>query len=172
MRRKTLGPGLKDEVTRQARFGMLSFVARFALFLLLGFGLLLAPWTQPAMEWSTAGLVDLCAGLVRLFGGHAAAHANILLDPAAGFSIKVNDTCNGSNVTLMLWAAILAFRAPRLQKLTGLAAGTLAIHTLNAVRIISLFYLSEYDSAWFDFAHLYVWEWAQGVRGLDAAIKT
>jgi exosortase H (IPTLxxWG-CTERM-specific) len=61
-------------------------------------------------------------------------------------------------VTLMLWAAMLAFPSPWIQKLKGLAAGTVAIHLLNLVRIISLFYLGQYNTGWFDFAHLYIWE--------------
>jgi exosortase H (IPTLxxWG-CTERM-specific) len=83
---------------------------------------------------------------------------NMLLNPATGFSIEVQDTCNASNVTLLLWAAILSFPAPWIQKGKGLLAGTVAIHLLNLVRIISLFYLGQYDQRWFEFAHLYVWE--------------
>jgi len=33
-----------------------------------------------------------------------------------------------------------------------------AIHLLNLVRVISLFFLGQYNAGWFEFAHLYVWE--------------
>jgi exosortase H (IPTLxxWG-CTERM-specific) len=134
------------------------FIGVFLLCLLLGFGLLLAPFLRPVMERGTAGMVTLCALLVRFFGGHAAAHQSILLNPANGFSVEVKDTCNASNVIVMLWAAILAFPAPWLAKGKGLAAGTLAVQGLNLIRIITLFYLGQYNTDWFNFAHLYVWE--------------
>ena len=37
---------------------------------------------------------------------------DVLKNPANGYSIQVEDTCNGSNVTILLWAAILAFPRP------------------------------------------------------------
>lgn len=137
---------------------MLRFVAGFLLCLLLGFGLLEAPFAQPALNRGTTTLVELSAGLVRLCGGHAAARADVLVNPASGFSIEVKNPCNASNVTLLLWAAILSFPAPWIRKGQGLLAGTAVIHALNLLRIVSLFYLGQYNMGWFDFAHLYVWE--------------
>jgi len=49
-------------------------------------------------------------------------------------------------------------RRPGLQKGKGLLAGTATIYVINFLRIISLFYLGQYDVRWFEFAHLYVWE--------------
>lgn len=137
---------------------MARFLIVFVLCLAAGFGLLLAPFSQPAMERGTAGLVTVCGGLVHFFGGSVVARQQTLTNPASGFSIEVKDTCNASNVTLLLWAAILAFPAPWIQKGKGLLLGTVAIHLLNLVRIVSLFYLGQYNMQWFDFAHLYVWE--------------
>jgi exosortase H (IPTLxxWG-CTERM-specific) len=134
------------------------FIASLSLGLLLGIGLLLAPITQPGVEWATAQLAHVCAGLVRLAGGQAEARNNILTNPANGFSIEIKDVCNGSNVTLLLWVAILSFPAPWLQKAKGLVAGTAALHTINLLRLLSLFYLGQHNPGWFEFAHLYVWE--------------
>ena len=136
----------------------MKFVACFLLCLLAGFGLLAAPFMQPALNRGTAKLVQLCAGLVQVFGGHAAARGDVLLNPQSGYSIVVENPCNASNVTLLLWAAILSFPAPWIQKAKGLLVGTVAIHLLNLVRVISLFFLGQYNAGWFDFAHLYVWE--------------
>ena len=141
-----------------ARVRMTRFLVLFPTFLLAGFGLLFAPFMRLAIDRGTAWLVQGSALLVRLCGGQAAAQADFLLNPANGFSIRVMDTCNASNVTVLLWAAILAFPAPWLAKGKGLAGGTLAIHGLNLLRIISLFYLGQADAKWFEIAHLYVWE--------------
>jgi len=79
-------------------------------------------------------------------------------DPAGHFAVQMAYGCNGAHVTILLWAAVLAFPASWRQKAKGLAAGTVAIHAVNLVRFISLFYVGLYDRAWFDFAHLYLWE--------------
>jgi exosortase/archaeosortase family protein len=84
-------------------------------------------------------------------------------------------------VTILLWAAMLTYPSGWLHRLKGLALGTLALHAVNLVRIISLFYLEQYNRQWFDFAHFYLWEslivldtlvifwvWAAFVRGRRA----
>jgi exosortase H (IPTLxxWG-CTERM-specific) len=134
------------------RSSMTRFVVLFPVWLLAGFGLLFAPFTQPVVNRGTASL------LVRLFGGHASAQSSVLRNPASGFSISVMNTCNASNVTVLLWAAILAFPAPWTAKSKGLATGTAALHVLNLLRVISLFYLGQISQKWFEIAHLYVWE--------------
>jgi exosortase H (IPTLxxWG-CTERM-specific) len=53
---------------------------------------------------------------------------------------------------------MLAFPAPWKNRLIGLAAGVVAVQALNVVRVISLFYLGQWNLAVFEFAHLYVWQ--------------
>ena len=64
-----------------------------------------------------------------------------ILRSPGGFGVEMRDGCNGINVTILLWAAILAFPAPWKLKAYGLAVGTLAIQLLNLARFISLFYI-------------------------------
>lgn len=137
---------------------LVRFMWIFPLCLLVGFGLLLAPFMQPVMDRSTNFLVSVTAAAIRLFGGHAVAQTNFLRNPISGFAIEVKDTCNASNVTILLWAAILAFPAPLLEKLKGATVATLLLHFVNLLRIVSLYYLGQFDNAWFEFAHVYVWE--------------
>jgi exosortase/archaeosortase family protein len=42
-----------------------------------------------------------------------------------------------------------------------------AIQVLNLARIVSLFYLGQWDMKWFEWAHLYLW---QALIMLDALI--
>lgn len=142
------------------RARMRRFLIVFPVCLAAGFALLLAPFSQPAVTALTAVIVATCAKLVWLCGGHAAAMGSVLRNPATGFSIQVEDTCNASNVTVLLWAAMLAFPAPWRQKLEGLALGTLALHGVNLFRIASLFYIGQHSPGMFEFTHLYVWEGA------------
>ena len=141
-----------------ARGPMLRFLFLFPVCLLLGFGLLLAPFSAPASNAFTTGLASFCAAIIRLFGGQALAYGNLLRHPLNGFGISIEYGCNGANVTVLLWAAMLTFPATWTQKAKGLAAGTLAIHGMNVVRLISLYYLGQYNQGWFEFAHLYLWE--------------
>ena len=60
--------------------------------------------------------------------------------------------CNGVNVVILLWAAILAYPANLKWKLTGLAGGLAAIQILNLFRLISLYYLGQYSPPLFEFA--------------------
>jgi exosortase H (IPTLxxWG-CTERM-specific) len=137
---------------------MLRFLVLFPVFLAVGFCALLIPSLHPAITSFTRGLVAISAIAIRLFGGNATAQQVVLQNPSNGFAMEVLDVCNGDDVTILLWAAILAYPASWWQKAKGLLAGTVAIHVINFLRIISLFYLGQYNRQWFEFAHLYVWE--------------
>ena len=137
---------------------MLRFLVLFPIFLAAGFCALLIPFLHPAVTAFTRGLVEISAIVIRLFGGHATAQQVILQNPLNGFAMEVLDGCNGDDVAVLLWAAILAYPASWRQKGKGLVFGTATIYVINFLRIISLFYLGQYDRQWFDFAHLYVWE--------------
>ena len=134
------------------------FLLVFGISLAVLFGLLLAPASAPAVDRFTRGLVTVSATLIRFFGGHAIADGDLLRNPFNRFAIQMAYGCNGAHVTILLWAAVLAFPATWTQKAKGLIAGTAAIHVVNLIRFISLFYVGEYNRAWFDFAHLYLWE--------------
>jgi exosortase H (IPTLxxWG-CTERM-specific) len=141
-----------------ARSLMTRFVILFLVGLLGGFGMLFTPVFRPVIDRWTAVLVDVSAFVVRLLGGQGVAQSDLLRNPASGFTIRVLDTCNASNVTVLLWAAILAFPAGWKAKGKGLSLGTAAIHLVNLLRIVSLFYIGQISDKWFEIAHLYLWE--------------
>lgn len=134
------------------------FVALFALFFLLGFGVLLAPFVQPAVLAFSRGLVSASGAIIRICGGKVLVEGPILRSETNGFAVEMKDGCNGANVTILLWAAVLAFPSSMLWKAKGLAAGTIAIQAINFVRFISLFYLGQFNMTLFDLAHAYLWE--------------
>ncbi len=147
-----------EEASAPPKNRMLRFLLLFPIFLAVGFCGLLIPFLHPAVTGFTRGLVEISAMVIRLFGGSATAHQVVLQNPANGFAMEVIDGCNGDDVAVLLWAAILAYPASWKQKGTGLLAGTATIYVINFLRIISLFYLGQYNRQWFEFAHLYVWE--------------
>jgi exosortase H (IPTLxxWG-CTERM-specific) len=130
----------------------------FPALVLAGFELLLAPRSQNMMR-AFAGVIVKAAGmLIHLFRGQAIASGDILMSPLNGFQIQVVSGCNAVNVTILLWAAMLVYPASWTQRLKGVVLGSFAIHGLNLLRVISLFYLGQYNAALFDFAHFYLWE--------------
>jgi exosortase H (IPTLxxWG-CTERM-specific) len=135
----------------------LRFVLIFACSLLIGFGVLITPQVQSVDGKFSRALVSVSQGLIRMCGGHVARDGAILRAPG-GFAVEMRDGCNAVNVTILLCAAILAFPASWRMKAAGLLAGIAIIQVVNIIRFITLFYLGQYSTTWFDFAHAYLWE--------------
>ncbi|MGA2115650.1 MAG: exosortase H [Bryobacteraceae bacterium] len=149
-------PAPASRVRRKAARPAL-FAVLFGLFFLAGIGLVLLPPVQFLDGHFSRILVSVSRGLIAICGGAAKAEGAILRAPG-GFAVEMKDGCNGVNVTILLWSAVLAFPAPWRLKALGLLAGSLAIQILNVVRFISLFYIGQYSTNWFEFAHGYLWE--------------
>ena len=146
---------------------MARFAATFVLVLALLFGFELTPPGQAIVEPWTSQVAAASAAVVRVFDGSAMAQGKTLYDPRSGFGVTIEAGCNGVEAMLVLLAGILAYPAPWRARLAGLAVGTVAIQALNLVRIVSLFYLGQWNYAWFEWAHLYVW---QALIMLDALV--
>jgi len=95
---------------------------------------------------------------VALVDSSAEAIGKVLRSTSNGFAVSIEAGCNGVEATLVLIAAILAFPSTWKQKLWGLALGFVAVQGLNVVRIISLFYLGQWNMTAFEWAHLYIWQ--------------
>jgi exosortase H (IPTLxxWG-CTERM-specific) len=134
------------------------FIMLFTLCCIAGFALLLSPMAGPAVLKFSRSLVGFSGLLIGFCGGHVRVEGAVLRDPFTGFAIEMRDGCNAANVTILLWSAMLAFPAAWRIKAVGLLAGSLAIHAVNIVRFISLFYLGLYSASLFEFAHAYLWE--------------
>ncbi len=136
----------------------LHFLARFAVFFLLAFGLSLTPFVKPAVLGFSRMLVKGSGAFISLCGGNAMVEGSVLRDRSTGFAIEMKNGCNAIDVTFLLWSAVLAFPASWRQKAKGILWGTLAIHMVNFVRFVSLFYLGQYNLSLFEFAHAYLWQ--------------
>ncbi|MCZ2135436.1 MAG: exosortase H [Burkholderiales bacterium] len=138
---------------------MVRFLILFVLIQAVLFGAQLTPWGQEyfVIPW-TNGLAHFCAQLVALFDSGAEAVGKILRSTSNGFAVSIEAGCNGVEATLVLIAAIFAFPATWKQKLWGFGLGFIAVQGLNVVRIISLFYLGQWNMTAFEWAHLYIWQ--------------
>jgi len=138
---------------------VLRFFVAFVVMLAVLFGFELTPIGQKyfVVPWTDA-LAAVSAWLVTVFDPGVTATGNVLRSAANGFAVSIEAGCNGVEATLVLAAAMLAFPAPTRNKLTGLAIGVVAVQLLNIVRVISLFYLGQWNYRAFEWAHLYVWQ--------------
>ncbi|HKE40562.1 MAG TPA: exosortase H [Casimicrobiaceae bacterium] len=123
------------------------------------FGLELTPWAQQwfVVPWTNT-LAAISASIVKLFDPEVISHGKVLQSTSSGFAVSIEAGCNGVEATIVLVAAILSFPAKWSRKLIGLAAGVVAVQGLNIVRVISLFYLGQWNFNVFEWAHLYVWQ--------------
>lgn len=143
----------------------------FILFIILLVGLfaveMLGPVQTHVITPFTAGIAKVSAFLVQSFDSDVLAQGKVLRSMSNGFAVEIQPGCNGVEALIILFAAIFAFPAPLKHKLIGFAIGFVAIQLLNLVRIISLFYLGQWDMTWFEWFHLYLW---QALIILDALV--
>jgi exosortase H (IPTLxxWG-CTERM-specific) len=138
---------------------VLRFFVTFVVLLVALFAVELTPWAQQVFvgPWTNA-LAAISARLVTMVDPTVAAAGRVLQSTTNGFAVSIEAGCNGVEATIVLVAAMAAFPAPWRAKVAGLAAGIVAVQALNVVRVISLFYLGQWDREVFDWAHLYVWQ--------------
>jgi len=140
----------------------------FIMVLITLFTLELIPFVHEAIIIPFTGFVAyISAGVASFFDSTIQAEGIVMRSLANGTAVKIMPGCNGVEAMICLAAAIIAFTATWKEKIIGLFIGFIAIQLLNVVRIISLFYLLQWNKDWFEWAHLYVW---QALIILDALI--
>jgi len=163
-----LGTIAPSRLTGMATGSMLRF---FILFLVLLIGLFTLEILQPAEKYVilpfTSMIADISVWIVQSFDDNVMATGNVLRDKVSGFGVRIERGCNGLEAVIILFAAIFAFPAPFKNKLIGFVAGFFAIQLLNLVRIISLYYLGQWNYTAFEWFHLYLW---QALIILDALV--
>lgn len=138
---------------------MLRFFLTFLFLQLTLFGINMLSVVQQhvVLPW-TALLARMCVALVMLFDSTAAAAGKVLWNTVTGFGVSIEPGCNGIEACIVLFAAIMAFPSTWRHKLVGLVLGFVAVQGLNVVRVISLFYLGQWNTQVFNFAHEYLWQ--------------
>jgi len=143
----------------------------FIIFSILLIGLFTLEILQPAEKYViipfTSLIADISVWLVKVFDENVIAMGNVIRDKATGFGVRIERGCNGLEAVIILFSAIFAFPAPFKNKLIGFVIGFFAIQLLNLVRIISLFYLGQWNYTAFEWFHLYLW---QALIILDALV--
>src|SRR5512140_2250987 len=138
---------------------MIRFTAVFVLLLAASFALELTPPVQAALvvPW-TEGLARVSAALVTLFDPNVAVFGRVLQSTRNAFGVSIEAGCNGVEAALILACAMIAFPAPWKYRLVGIAIGLVAVQALNVLRVITLFYVGQWNERAFEWAHLYLWQ--------------
>jgi exosortase H (IPTLxxWG-CTERM-specific) len=138
---------------------MVRFFIFFVVILVALFTAELTPPVQNAvvLPWTEA-LARISAALITVFDPRVAASGKILQNTVNGFAVSIEAGCNGIEAAIILIAAMLAFPAPWKHRAIGILAGLSAVQALNVVRVISLFYLGQWNMKAFEWAHLYLWQ--------------
>ncbi|MFV8818036.1 exosortase H [Haliea sp. E17] len=135
------------------RFFVIFSVVLVALFTLE----MLNPVQEHVVVPFTGMLAKISAALVSPFDPNVMAYGKVLQFRDTGFAVSIEAGCNGVEATIVLVAAVLAFPASWKQRLVAILVGFFAIQALNLVRIISLFYLGDWNLEVFSWVHLYLW---------------
>ena len=166
--RLALGTIAAFRITGKAKGFMLRF---FIIFSVLLIGLFTLELFQSAEKYIilpfTSTIADISVWIVQAFDDNVIATGNVIRDKVSGFGVRIERGCNGLEAVIILFSAIFAFPAPFKNKIIGFVAGFFAIQLLNLVRIISLYYLGQWNYTAFEWFHLYLW---QALIILDALV--
>ena len=140
----------------QRRMPGLGFSLRFFAYLLL---LSVVFWLFSLHEHLgpvQRSIAGLSAALERLAGGHAvAAQEDIVVQT---MTMTIDHECTGIFVYMLFIAFVLAYPAPWVGRLSGLAIGIPLIFAVNVLRLATLARVVEiYPQAYF-YLHEYVWQ--------------
>ena len=138
--------------------GVLSFLVLFAVYIVVGHLLFDVSWVERTLvdRWTSAN-TQLAAALAGPLGVDEP-HVDGDRLVGHGGSVVVRRGCDGLTAVLILCSTVLAFPAPWPRRLVGLAAGTLAIFAVNAVRLASLLVVAVRWPARIEFFHIDVWQ--------------
>jgi exosortase H (IPTLxxWG-CTERM-specific) len=71
------------------------------------------------------------------------------------FSVIVVKECLAVDAALLLASFIAAYPAPLYHKVTGIVGGAAAMHAVNQIRLVGVFFTGAVSRRFFDYAHVY-----------------
>lgn len=137
---------------------MIRYILIFAVTLVVLFTLeLLQPVQAAVIIPFTTFIAKISAGLMGFFDDSVISFGKVIQSKTNGFAVSIEPGCNGVEAVIVLAAAMLGFPATWKQKAVALVLGFFAIQIMNLARIITLFYLGQWNHAVFEWFHLYIW---------------
>ena len=118
---------------------------------------MLKPVQEAVIQPFTGLLASISTAIIVPFDDTVIAQGRVLRDATSGFAVSIEAGCNGVEAAIVLIAGVVAFPATLKHKLVAIVAGFFFVQALNIVRIISLFYLGQWNYTVFEWFHLYLW---------------
>jgi exosortase/archaeosortase family protein len=115
---------------------------------------LLFPDEGPPFQDGTAALVAWSASLVGLPARSVGPQVTF----AGSFSFFISLGCTAYSVAIMLVAAIVAHPAPVRWRAIGTLAALPFVLVVNVARLVTLGWVGVNAPAWFDYAHVVLWQ--------------
>jgi len=144
-----------------------SFLFLLRFLVLLGVFAFLVAWkpvNDRVIVPFTAGVAHVSAAALNALGENVTVAGTQLR--AAGFSVDIENGCNGVETALLFCSAVLAFPASWRARVAGLLLGFVAIQLLNLVRVVTLFWIGHHRPALFSAAHTVLWQSAVVIAGV------
>ena len=138
---------------------MKKFLILFFLLLVSLFVLELTPPVQAyIVQPFTALLATVSIHVIHLFDDNVMSYGVIIYNTVNQFAVSIEAGCNGIEASIILFSAIMTFPRSWKARLLGVSIGLISLHAVNVIRIISLFYLGQWNMTAFEWAHLYLWQ--------------
>lgn len=133
------------------------FLLMFFVFLVLGWAFVAAPPINDHVIVPYTGWITSVSGaILGWIGQDVRVEGTMIL--SSDFGVNIANGCNGVEAMLLVIAAIGAFPAGPMSRISGIIAGGIAIQLLNFVRIVTLFLLGRYHHDVFQIFHTAVWQ--------------
>jgi len=140
----------RNSSVRAALLRPLAFVLLFAAM----YGVLAISWGAGLSHWVIdLGTVVPAAWFARAMTGDPAIAAMGSHLSAPDVSINVLFGCEGSDVLMLLCAALLVSPSPAPKRLAGLVAGIGLVFLINQARLLALFFVFRHHRGWFGTVH-------------------
>lgn len=138
---------------------MKKFLFLFFTLLVTLFVIELTPFAQQYfVQPFTTLLATISISLIHLFDDNVMSYGVIIYNTVNQFAVSIEAGCNGIEASIILFSAIMTFPRSWKSRLLGVGIGLISLHAVNIVRIISLFYLGQWNMTAFEWAHLYLWQ--------------
>jgi len=135
--------------------GVGAFVLKFGVLMSAYYCIILLPSVDHLLYSYLSANAWLANSVLRLFGADSAV-SGVTIHSVA-FTMNVRRGCDAIEPAWFFCAAVIAFPSPWASKISGLAAGSAIILTLNLARLVSLYWLGANFPRVFAAAHLEIW---------------
>ncbi len=132
------------------RFGLLFGVLLGAFYVLI-----LTPLFERWLYTYLGANAWLASGILNVLGQDS--HVSEITIRSARFAITVRRGCDAIEPSWLFCAALLAFPASFMRKVTGILVGAVLLQGLNLVRIVSLYFIGLHRPRFFNTAHVEIW---------------